>query len=195
MNSFLQRFIAILILVISLPLWPLLYLAVKLTSPGPFIFKQKRAGKNKKTFTIYKIRTMVNNAEGLKNRYLKQNEADGPVFKIRNDPRYTSAGRILSKFALDELPQLINVLKGEMSLVGPRPLPPDEANKVPGKYDARFSVLPGMTSSWIINGSHKLTFNEWMELDLKYVKQKSTWYDLKILFQTIVLIAGMLQIK
>lgn len=152
------------------------------------IFKQKRLGKDKKPFIMYKIRTMVENAERLKSEVYGLNEADGPVFKIRNDPRYTKIGKFLAHTGLDELPQLINVLKGEMALVGPRPLPVEEAQKVPKKYERRFSVLPGMTSLWIIKGAHKLSFDEWMRLDLEYVKKKSFWLDASILFTTIRLI-------
>lgn len=188
MSSPLQKTIASLLSILSLPLWPLPYLAVKLTSKGPFIFKQKRMGKDKIPFTMYKIRTMVDGAERLKSRYLNLNEADGPVFKIRDDPRYTKVGKFLSRLALDELPQLINVLKGEMALVGPRPLPIAEAKKVPKEYEARFSVLPGMTSLWVIKGGHTLSFDDWMELDLEYVKKKSLQDDIKILLSTFALI-------
>lgn len=191
MNSFLQRFIAILILVISLPLWPLLYLGIK-TSPGPFIFRQRRVGKNKKPFTIYKIRTMVENAEYLKTKYLKLNEADGPVFKIRDDPRYTKVGKLISRFAIDEIPQFVNVIKGDMGLVGPRPLPIDEAAKIPERYKLRFSVLPGMTSLWVVKGGHTLSFEEWMEFDLNYVKIRSAKTDLTILLKTFSLLMSIL---
>lgn len=144
------------------------------------LFKQKRLRKDKKVFEMYKFRTMVEGAEKLKKKYAHLNEVNGPVFKIRNDPRYTKIGKFLSHTGLDELPQLINVFKGEMALVGPRPLPVDEAKRVPKKYERRFSVLPGMTSSWIIKGAHKLTFKEWMDLDLEYVKNKSFFYDLSL---------------
>lgn len=151
-------------------------------------FYQKRVGKDKKIFTLYKIRTMVNNAELLKEKYQQLNEANGPVFKIRDDPRYTKIGKFLAHTGLDELPQLINVIKGEMAFVGPRPLPVDEASKVPKKYEKRFSVLPGITSLWIVKGAHKLSFREWMELDLEYVRNKSVWLDMKISLLTVLLI-------
>lgn len=181
-----EPIIALTFLVIISPFLGILYFLVKLTSPGPFFFKQKRAGKNKKPFTMYKIRTMVQDAENQRLKIKDQNEANGPVFKIRNDPRYTKIGKFLSHTAIDELPQLINIFKGEMSFVGPRPLPIDEANKIPKKYERRFSVLPGMTSSWIIRGAHKLTFKKWMELDLEYLKKKSFFYDLSIFIKTII---------
>ncbi len=192
MTSIVHRLLALLFLVLSIPLWPILYILVKLDSPGPFIFKQKRTGKNGKTFTIFKIRTMVKNAEELKGKYRHLNEEQEPVFKIKNDPRYTKTGKFLSLVALDELPQLINVIRGEMSLVGPRPLPLDEAAKIPKKYQVRFSVLPGMTSSWIVKGSHNLKFDRWMELDCDYVKKKSLFLDIYILFLTFQTVAKLM---
>ncbi|MBM4177708.1 sugar transferase [Candidatus Gribaldobacteria bacterium] len=183
------RLTALFLLILFSPLLFIFYLLVKLTSKGPFIFKQKRLGKEKKIFTLYKIRTMVDDAEELKGKCRHLNETDGPVFKIREDPRYTKIGKFLSHTALDELPQLINVIRGEMSFVGSRPLPVEEGLKVPKKYERRFSVLPGITSSWIIKGAHKLTFDQWMRLDLDYVKKKSFCYDIKILSSTVILIA------
>jgi lipopolysaccharide/colanic/teichoic acid biosynthesis glycosyltransferase len=186
------RLTALSLLILFLPLLFIFYLLVRLTSKGSFIFKQKRLGKDKKVFTLYKIRTMIDGAEELKGKYRHLNEADGPVFKIREDPRYTKIGKFLAHTALDELPQLINVIKGEMSFVGPRPLPVEEGLKIPNKYEKRFSVLPGMTSSWITEGAHKLTFDQWMELDLEYVEKKSFWYDIKILSSTVILIAKLI---
>lgn len=188
MKYLVYRFVTLMILAILLPFFILLFFIIKLTSRGPFLFKQKRMGKNKRTFSMYKIRTMVENAEKVKDKYLKDNEVDGPVFKIRQDPRYTKIGKLLSHTGLDELPQLINVLKGEMSFVGPRPLPIAEALKVPKKYEARFSVLPGITSLWIIKGAHKLNFKQWMDLDLIYIKKTTFKFDLIIIFNTILLV-------
>lgn len=148
-------------------------------------FKQKRLGKNKKPFFIYKFRTMVVNAENLKSKIQNLNEADGPVFKMYNDPRYTKIGRFLAHNGLDEIPQLINIIRGEMALVGPRPLPINEAKKVPKKYERRFSVLPGITSLWVVKGADHTSFKKWMEDDLEYIKNKSFLYDLKIIIQTI----------
>jgi lipopolysaccharide/colanic/teichoic acid biosynthesis glycosyltransferase len=161
---------------------------IKLEDGGPLFFKQERIGKGKKTFIMYKIRTMMVGAEELKKKYLHLNETDGPVFKIKNDPRYTKIGKILTRTGLDELPQFVNVVRGEMALVGPRPLPGDEAVKVPKKYQKRFSVLPGITSLWVIRGSHELSFDEWMRLDLKYVKNRSFWQDVEISLLTTTLI-------
>ena len=188
MSHWLQRLLALIISIITLPFLGLLWLLVRIEDGGPLFFKQERMGKDKKPFIMYKTRTMVVGAEKLKKKYLHLNEAGGPVFKIRNDPRYTKIGKILTRTGLDELPQLVNVVKGEMALVGPRPLPWDEAIKVPKKYQKRFSVLPGITSSWVVKGSHELSFDEWMRLDLRYVKNKSFWQDIGISLLTSALI-------
>lgn len=185
MNLYAQKLIAFIMLTASSPILLISFLLIKSTSKGPFIFRQKRAGINKKPFTIYKIRTMNKNAEKDKSKYLKLNEADGPVFKIKNDPRYTKIGKFLAKYGLDEIPQLINVLKGEMAIVGPRPLPLSEADKIPAKYNLRFSILPGMTSTWVIAGNHKLKFKKWMEMDIKYTQKRSTLLDIKVIYITI----------
>lgn len=195
MNNLIQKLFAIVAILLSLPVIVILYLIVKLTSPGPFIFKQARMGKNKKQFMMYKVRTMIEDAERLKGKYENMNEMDGPVFKIKNDPRYTRVGKYISKFALDEIPQFVNVIKGEMAIVGPRPLPVYEAKKVPNKYSLRFSVKPGMTSPWIIKGAHKLGFKKWMELDLDYVKRKNFWYDIFVFIKTVALIVNLFFLK
>jgi len=188
MSHWLQRLLALIILIITLPFFGLLWLLIKLEDGGPLFFKQERMGKGKKPFIMYKVRTMVVDVEKLKKKYLHLNEADGPVFKIRNDPRYTKIGKILTRTGLDELPQLVNIVKGEMALVGPRPLPWDEAVKVPKKYQKRFFVLPGITSLWVVKGSHELSFDKWMRLDLRYVKNRSFWQDVGISLLTITLI-------
>lgn len=188
MRLILYRFTAVILLILLAPFLFMLCLAVRLSSKGPFLFRQKRMGKDNKPFTIYKIRTMVEDAEALKKKYAKLNEADGPVFKIRDDPRYTKVGRVISHLGLDEMPQLINIAKGEMSYVGPRPLPVEEAKRVPRKYSARFSVVPGVTSSWIVNGAHTVSFDRWMQMDLEYVKHDSLWYDMGIFLRTVMMI-------
>lgn len=187
-----ERLTALILLTVSLPLWLLLYLVVKLTSRGAFLFRQQRLGKDSRPFTIYKIRTMVENANDLKPQYAHLNEADGPVFKIHNDPRYTRVGRFISHTGLDELPQLLNIVKGEMAFIGPRPLPVAEAAQVPPKYRRRFSVLPGITSPWVLKGAHSLSFERWMQLDLEYVNNKSPLYDFKIGLQTVLLICNLI---
>jgi len=180
-----ERLSALFLLIFFSPAFFILYILIKLTSQGPFLFKQLRAGKNKKPFWIYKIRTMVENAEDLKEKIKHLNQADGPVFKVYDDPRFTKIGRFLAKIGIDELPQLINIAKGEMSFVGPRPLPLDEAKKIPKKYEKRFLVLPGIFSSWVAYGAFHNDFKKWMELDLKDVKNKSFWYDLKIILRSL----------
>lgn len=135
---------------------------------------------------------MVTDAENLKFKIQNQNEADGPVFKIHNDPRYTKIGKWLAHTGLDELSQLINIIKGEMSFVGPRPLPVDEANKVPKIYGRRFSVLPGLSSLWVVEGTDHSNFDKWMKLDLEYVEKKNFWYNFVIVIKTIWLLIKLL---
>ncbi|VVA43779.1 Multidrug MFS transporter [Candidatus Roizmanbacteria bacterium] len=188
MISFAKKTLSLLILIVLSPFILLFFLLIRLTSQGPFIFKQKRLGKDKKPFILYKIRTMVTDAENLKSRIANLNEADGPVFKIKNDPRYTKIGKFLSHTGLDEVPQLVNIIKGEMDFVGPRPLPVMEANKVPKKYERRFSILPGMTSPWIIRGAHNLTFAQWMQFDMEYIDKKNPLYDFLIFSKTLRII-------
>lgn len=185
MRYLLYRITALVLLILCLPLLAALFILVKLDSPGPFIFRQKRTGKGKKPFVIYKIRTMIQGAEKIRAKYTDLNEADGPVFKIRHDPRYTRAGKSLAHAGLDELPQLVNIIRGEMSFVGPRPLPVYEARRISKRYDERFSVLPGVTSLWFILGAHDLSFKQWMESDVKYARKQSLIYDCFIIGKTI----------
>lgn len=161
-------------------------IAIKLTSPGPVLFFQERIGINKRQFRICKFRTMVPNAEGLMRSLESKNEVSGPVFKIRNDPRITPVGRFLRRSSIDELPQLFNVLKGDMSLVGPRPLPVRDYEGFSEDWQRRrFSVKPGITCLWQVNGRSGISFDQWMLLDLKYMDEWSLWLDLKILAQTV----------
>jgi len=173
-------------------LWPILLiisLLIKFSSPGPIIFKQKRTGKNGQPFIMYKFRSMVNDAEKLKEKYQKINEADGPVFKIDNDPRFTKIGKKLSHTGLDEFPQIFNILKGEMSLVGPRPLPINEEAKIKIKYQTqRRKAKPGLVSSWLIKGGHDLSFEQWMKLDLKDIEKSNLVYDLNIIIKSLILV-------
>jgi lipopolysaccharide/colanic/teichoic acid biosynthesis glycosyltransferase len=164
-----------------------LYL-LNLGSNESVFFKQKRVGKNNKYFIIYKFRSMVHNADKIKKSIVHLNEADGPVFKITDDPRYTKVGKILARTGLDELPQLINVIKGEMSIVGPRPLPKDEAIKLSPLQKKRHLIKPGITSRWVVEGSHNLTFDRWMNLDIDYVKNATIKDDFQIIFKTFTLI-------
>ena len=176
--------------------WIQFSLAEQMANIGSEVSRaSKWQGKDEKIFTLYKIRTMIDGAEELKDKYRHLNEADGPVFKIRHDPRYTKIGKFLAHTGLDEIPQLINIIKGEISFVGPRPLPVEEGLRVPEIYEKRFSVLPGITSAWIVKGAHKLTFAQWMKLDLEYVKNKSFWYDIEILISTALLILKLIVYK
>jgi lipopolysaccharide/colanic/teichoic acid biosynthesis glycosyltransferase len=168
------------------PLFATVVLLIKLTSPGPIFFLQDRVGYNKRTFRICKFRTMVPNAEKLMANLEKMNEASGPVFKIKDDPRITSVGKFLRRTSIDELPQLINVLKADMSLVGPRPLPIRDYQGFNEDWQRRrFSVKPGITCLWQVNGRSSITFDEWMRLDLQYMDEWSLWLDMKILARTI----------
>jgi len=192
MYLLINRLLALFLLILLLPFFFVLFLVVKIESHGSFFYRQTRIGKKKKKFIMYKIRTMITNANRIKNRYRSFNEADGPVFKIYDDPRYTRIGRFLSHTGLDELPQLINIIKGEMAFVGPRPLPVDEALRVPKKYQARFSVSPGISSLWVVKGCHQLTFKQWMDTDVNYIQNKSIRLDFEISCQTINLMLGYL---
>ena len=162
-------------------------LVIKLTSPGPVFFRQQRAGLNGRPFTMLKFRTMVTNAEQLKQELAVLNEMTGPVFKVTNDPRVTPIGKWLRKASLDEFPQLFNVLSGDMSLVGPRPLPLDEVAKFDDvAHRRRLSVKPGLTCIWQVSGRNKVSdFREWVRLDLEYIDNWSLWLDIKILLRTI----------
>jgi exopolysaccharide biosynthesis polyprenyl glycosylphosphotransferase len=159
---------------------------VKFTSEGPILFRQTRVGFNKRMFNMYKFRTMIPNAEEVQAELLSMNEMSGPVFKIKDDPRVTQVGRFLRKTSIDELPQLFNVFKGEMSLVGPRALSRRDFELFnTDTHRRRFSVKPGITCLWQVNGRNSIGFEEWMELDLQYIDKWSIWLDLKILARTV----------
>ncbi|MEE8576346.1 MAG: sugar transferase [candidate division Zixibacteria bacterium] len=167
------------------PLMLLTALAVKIDSRGPVFFKQIRSGLNGRPFFVYKFRTMCNDAEKLKKSLESQNEMSGPVFKIKRDPRITSLGHLLRKFSIDELPQFINVLRGEMSLVGPRPPLPKEVAGFEAWQRRKLSVKPGLTCLWQVNGRNQVDFEDWMKLDLIYIDNWSLWLDTKILAKTV----------
>ena len=178
---------AVALLLLSSPFMAMAAILVRLSSPGPVIFKQQRSGLNGRPFTMYKFRTMVTDAEQRKQELAAFNEMSGPVFKVTNDPRVTRVGAWLRKSSFDEFPQLFNVLRGEMSLVGPRPLPVDETRRFDDfAHRRRLSVKPGLTCLWQISGRNDLRdFKEWVRLDLEYIDNWSLWLDLKILFRTI----------
>jgi exopolysaccharide biosynthesis polyprenyl glycosylphosphotransferase len=178
--------VSLALIVLLSPILLIVSILIKLTSPGPVFFVQKRLGLSKRRFSIYKFRTMVADAEQKIHELEGLNEVSGPVFKIRNDPRITPVGRFLRKTSIDELPQLFNVLKGEMSLVGPRPLPVRDYEGFDQDWQRRrFSVVPGITCLWQVNGRSAVSFDKWMELDMQYIDQWSLWLDLKILARTI----------
>jgi exopolysaccharide biosynthesis polyprenyl glycosylphosphotransferase len=178
---------ALVLLVVCSPILLGVALAIKLTSPGPVMFRQQRSGLNGSPFSIYKFRTMVTNAEQFKHELAAMNEMSGPVFKVTNDPRVTRIGKWLRKSSLDELPQLFNVVRGEMSLVGPRPLPVDEVKRFNDlAHRRRLSVKPGITCLWQISGRNKIVdFKDWVRLDLQYIDNWSFWLDIVILLRTV----------
>jgi exopolysaccharide biosynthesis polyprenyl glycosylphosphotransferase len=177
---------AFFILVIWFPAMFLISILIKITSKGPVFFKQKRVGLRGRTFYMYKFRTMVVNAEELKDQLMSANEADGPVFKIKNDPRITKIGKFLRKTGLDELPQFINVLIGDMSLVGPRPPIPSEVKQYERWQLRRLSMKPGITCTWQIEPNRNdISFNDWMKMDLHYIDNWSNKLDLVLFFKTI----------
>jgi exopolysaccharide biosynthesis polyprenyl glycosylphosphotransferase len=177
--------LATLALILAAPVFAVTALAIKLDSPGPVFFRQTRVGRYGHHFGCYKFRSMRTDAELLKTLLAAQNEADGPVFKMKRDPRVTRVGAVIRKFSIDELPQLINVLKGEMSLVGPRPALPKEVVQYRFEQLGRLNALPGITGLQQVSGRSDLSFERWTQLDLQYVSEQSLWQDIKILLKTI----------
>jgi exopolysaccharide biosynthesis polyprenyl glycosylphosphotransferase len=177
---------ALLGLVMLSPVFVVAALAVTLTSPGPVLFRQERYGFNRRRFTMYKFRSMVANAEEMQSLFEDSNEAKGPIFKIRRDPRMTRVGRFLRRASIDELPQLFNVLQGQMSLVGPRPMSVRDVHRFSeAALMRRFSVRPGITGLWQVSGRSDLDFDEWIRLDLRYIDEWSLGLDLRILARTL----------
>ncbi|MCW1922892.1 sugar transferase [Luteolibacter arcticus] len=173
-------------LIVLAPLMLVVAILIKVTSPGPVFFAQDRVGMNQRSFRIYKFRSMVVDAEAKKKELAHLNEiADGPAFKMKDDPRITRIGRFIRKTSIDELPQLFNVLHGEMSLVGPRPPLPDEVKKYEWLFRKRLSVKPGITCVWQISGRSNTTFERWMQMDSEYIDNWSIWLDFKILVKTV----------
>lgn len=172
------------------PILIILAIIIKLDSQGPVIFSQERIGLNEQKFKMHKLRSMIVNAEELKKKLEKQNEMDGPMFKMKNDPRITKIGKIIRRTSLDELPQLFNVLKGEMSLVGPRPSLPKEVEQFEAWMKKRLDVKPGLTCYWQVQGRNDIEFEEWMKLDIKYVEERSTLLDIKLILKTFLVLFG-----
>ena len=171
-------------LALMLPLLAAIAVGIKVTSPGPVLFRQERIGRDNKLFKMYKLRTMTVDSESMRSKLADANEMDGPLFKMRVDPRVTKIGRFLRRTSLDELPQLFNVLLGDMALVGPRPFIPDESNAINGSAQRRFEVRPGITGLWQVSGRSELSFDELQRLDYLYVAAWSIWWDLQILWVT-----------
>ncbi|MHC1681689.1 MAG: sugar transferase [Clostridiaceae bacterium] len=177
-------------LVLLSPFLLIVILAIKLESRGPVFFAQERVGLNGKTFKMYKFRSMIVNAEDLLRHLKDQNEMSGPMFKMKDDPRVTKIGKFIRKTSIDELPQLLNVLKGEMSLVGPRPNLPAEVEKFEAWMRVKLLVKPGLTCLWQVNGRNNIDFEDWMKLDAKYVRERSTLLDIILIFKTFLLLFG-----
>ena len=185
MKRLIDAAISLAAIVLLLPLMLVVAILIKLTSPGPVLFVQNRVGMNQRQFRLYKFRSMVVDAEKRKLELQHLNEQDGPAFKIENDPRTTSIGRWIRKLSIDELPQLFNVLSGEMSLVGPRPPLPEDVKRYEWLFRKRLSVKPGITCIWQISGRNNVSFDRWMAMDHEYVENWSLWLDLCILLKTI----------
>lgn len=177
-------------LILLSPILLIIAFLIKLESKGPVIFSQTRVGENLKEFKMYKLRSMVINAEDLKEKLKGQNEMSGPMFKMKDDPRITKVGKFIRKTSIDELPQLINVLKGDMSLVGPRPSLPEEVKDFEPWMLERFKVKPGLTCYWQVSGRNNIDFEDWMKLDIAYVKEKSTMVDIKLILKTFFVLFG-----
>ena len=177
-------------LILLSPVFLIVSILIKLESEGEVIFSQTRIGLKGKKFKMYKFRSMVKNAEELKAKLAAQNEMSGPMFKMKEDPRVTKVGKFIRKTSIDELPQLINVLKGEMSLVGPRPSLPKEVEKFKPWMLRRLEVKPGLTCYWQVSGRNNIDFEDWMKLDIQYVEDRNFCLDLKLIFKTFFVLFG-----
>ena len=173
------------------PLFLIVAILIKLEDPkGKVFFAQERNGRYPKTFKMYKFRSMVHNAEELLKDLMDRNEQTGPVFKINDDPRITKVGKFIRKTSIDELPQLFNVLKGDMSLVGPRPAIPREVEQYNSYQMQRLAVKPGLTCIWQVSGRNNIGFDEWVEMDIEYIKTRNLWLDIKLIFKTVGVLFG-----
>ena len=178
-------------LIILSPIFILVALAIKIEDPkGKVFFVQERCGENNKLFKMYKFRSMINNAEELLEELICENEMDGPVFKIKEDPRITRVGRFIRKTSIDELPQLFNILMGDMSIVGPRPAIPHEVAEYNEYQKQRLLVKPGLTCIWQVSGRNSIGFDEWVDMDLEYIEKRNLWMDVKLIFKTVGVLFG-----
>lgn len=176
---------SLLLLLVLSPVWITAAVMVRISSDGPILYKQLRVGRDGQAFRCLKFRTMVPNAHSMKMELVAFNEASGPIFKLKRDPRVTPVGLWLRKLSIDEMPQLINVIRGDMSIVGPRPPLPDEVAQYTGRQLGRLAVTPGLTCLWQVSGRSHIAFDEWVELDLQYIRRRSFWYDLWLVVLTI----------
>jgi exopolysaccharide biosynthesis polyprenyl glycosylphosphotransferase len=176
------------VLVITSPIMLIIIILIKCTDKGPVFFKQERVGQNGRRFVCFKFRSMILNAESMVEELQHQNESDGPTFKIENDPRITKIGKFLRKTSLDEFPQFFNVIKGEMSVVGPRPPLLSEVKQYEKYQLRRLSMKPGITCIWQVSGRNSISFKEWMQMDLDYIDNWSVWLDMKIILKTITVV-------
>jgi lipopolysaccharide/colanic/teichoic acid biosynthesis glycosyltransferase len=177
-------------LILLSPVLLITIIAIRLESKGPVIFKQERIGRDGVPFNMYKFRSMVVDAEKQLDKLKDKNEMSGPMFKIKDDPRMTKVGKFIRKTSIDELPQLVNVLKGEMSLVGPRPNLPSEVRQFETWMLGKLTVKPGLTCLWQVGGRNDIDFEQWMRLDIKYVKERSLGLDIKLIFKTLIVLLG-----
>lgn len=185
LKSLFDKILSALAILLTSPLLLLIAVAIKIDDPGPAIYKQTRVGKDRRTFTMYKFRSMHVNADARLEELKHLNEKDGPVFKISNDPRITRVGRFIRKFSLDEFPQFFNVFKGEMSIVGPRPPLVKEVEQYTPYQMQRLNVKPGLTCYWQVSGRSNLSFDEWVKMDIQYIQERSLWVDFKVILKTI----------
>ncbi len=172
------------------PIFIAVSIFIKLDSKGKVLFSQERVGLNGKVFKMYKFRSMIDNAEDLLEKLMHKNEMSGPMFKIKEDPRITKVGRFIRRTSIDELPQLFNVLKGEMSLVGPRPNLPREVEKFSEFHKLKLLAKPGLTCYWQVMGRNNIGFEEWINLDIKYIEERNLWIDIKLIFKTFFVLFG-----
>lgn len=177
-------------LIVLMPILVVVAILIKIESNGSIFFSQDRVGKDGIAFKMYKFRSMIINAEELKEKLADKNERIGPMFKIKNDPRITSMGKFIRRTSIDELPQLVNILKGDMSIVGPRPSLPKEVEKFEGWMMKRLEVKPGLTCYWQVSGRNGINFAEWMKLDVKYVEERNIILDAKLIFKTFFVLFG-----
>ncbi len=183
-------FFSLIGIILLSPIFIIVCILIRIDSKGPILFSQERVGKGGKHFKMYKFRSMIVNAEELLDKLKDNNEMSGPMFKMREDPRITKIGRFIRKTSIDELPQLFNVLKGQMSLVGPRPNLPSEVAQFHDYHRIKLLAKPGLTCYWQVMGRNEIGFEEWMKLDVKYIEERNTLIDIKLIWKTFFVLFG-----